>query len=234
MDVSSDSKHFPKEKNQNHQACFPLVWQPFLRPHFHSSMSSFLTFFELKKAAGLRQEPMKSHTPSRSIQAMIPEKSPFEELIGVWTYFISIYTITGKSASCQAEQQCQRDAAETPLEELSTKQIKTNVCDKHQPFVKSAQFKDHIFSWPRLQFLFVLSHHCFETWLDAINRPSKCSRTTLRGITGAITISSERYGIYWWEINIGHNAIDFFPCSFIFKFLQCFVACSGLSGFFLF
>lgn len=173
-------------------------------------MSSFLTFFELKKAAGLRQEPMKSHTPSRSIQAMIPEKSPFEELIGVWTYFTSMYTFTGKSASCQAEQQRQRDAAETPLEELSTKQIKTNVCDKHQPFVKSAHFKDHIFSWPRLQFLFVLSHHCFETWLDAISRPSKCSRTTLRGITGAITISSERYGIYWWEINIGHNAIDFF------------------------
>lgn len=165
MDVSSDSKHFPKEKDQNYQAHFPLVWQPFLRQCFHSSMSSFLSFFRLRKAAALRQDPMKSHTPSQSIQAMIPEKkSPFEEAFGVWSYFISIFTLRGKSASCQAEQQCQRDAAETSLEELSTKQTKTNVCDKKQPFVKSAHFNDHIFSQPRTRFLFELSHHCLETW----------------------------------------------------------------------
>lgn len=66
-------KTLSKRKKQNHQAHFPLVWQAFMR-HFHSSMSSFLSFFRLKKAAALRQEPMKSHTPSQSIQAMLPEK----------------------------------------------------------------------------------------------------------------------------------------------------------------
>lgn len=57
-----------------------------------------------------------------------------------------------------------REAEGFLLEELSAKQIKTNVCDKQQPFVKSAHSKDHIFSLTRLQFLFALSHHCTETW----------------------------------------------------------------------
>ena len=92
------------------------------------------------------------------------QKSPFQATIGVWTLLTLILSFTGKSASCRAEQQSQRDAEESPLEELSTKQIKTNVCDKQLPFVKSAHSKDHIFSQTRPQFLFVLSHHCFETW----------------------------------------------------------------------
>jgi len=37
-------------------------------------VNSFLSFFRLKKAAALRQEPMQSHMPTQSIQMMIPKK----------------------------------------------------------------------------------------------------------------------------------------------------------------
>lgn len=110
------------------------------------------------------RNPWKVTRHPKTFRPWFQKKSLFEEAIGVWTYFTSIFTFTGKSTSCQVEQQFQRDAAETSLEELSTKQIKTNVCDKQQLVVKSAHFKDHIFSQPGLRFLFVLSHHCFETW----------------------------------------------------------------------
>lgn len=92
------------------------------------------------------------------------KKSPFQAAVGIRTRLTSILSFTRKSTSCQAEQQHQRDAEKSRLEELSTKEIKTNVCDKQQPFVKSAHSKDHIFFQTRPQFLFVLSHHCFETW----------------------------------------------------------------------
>lgn len=62
------------QEKTKHQARFPSVWQLFLQQHFHSSMSSFLSFFRLKKAAAFRQEPMQSHTPPRSIQTVIPKK----------------------------------------------------------------------------------------------------------------------------------------------------------------
>lgn len=161
MDVSSDSKHFPREKN--HQPHFPSMWQLFLWQHFHSTMSFFLSFFRPKKAAALRQELMQSHTTPQTSRSWF-QKSPFQAAVGAWTHLTSILYFTGTSASCWAEQQCQRDAEESPLEELSTEQIKTSVCDKQQPLVKSAHSKDHIFSQTRPQFLFVLSHHCFETW----------------------------------------------------------------------
>lgn len=82
----------------------------------------------------------------------------------VRTYSISMFSFPRKSASCRAEPQRQGDAEDSLLDELSTKQIKTNVCDKQQPFDKSAHSEDHIFSQTRPQLLFVLSHHCSETW----------------------------------------------------------------------